>query len=276
MAVPSFAETGEIQSISSGTDTTAVAPSTGLVISYSTVTVPPSAGIAISLPLVILISGANCSFSSGLHPASVKATASVVKIIFFMLDDFRRTLKAEGTFGPSDELLDRIIDIAEPVALKPGEVLIGYGQFDTNVYIVKEGILQLLYFDGEKEVTFGFAFPGTVLLSPHSFYMGKPAVMQVESCRIASAVMKIDKSRFEKLLEESHEFARWMLNLAIGQIYTSELKVTYVSGSTEDRYKSLLKIRPDIITSVSANRLASYLGITPSWMCKLRKKLLYE
>ena len=28
------------------------------------------------------------------------------------LDDFRRTLKAEGTFGPSDELLDRIIDIA--------------------------------------------------------------------------------------------------------------------------------------------------------------------
>jgi CRP-like cAMP-binding protein len=193
-----------------------------------------------------------------------------------MLDDFRRTLKAEGTFGPSDELLDRIIDMTEPVALKPGEVLIGYGQFDTNVYIVKEGILQLLYFDGEKEVTFGFAFPGTVLLSPHSFYMGKPALMQVESCRIASAVMKIDKSRFEKLLEESHEFARWMLNLAIGQIYTSELKVTYVSGSAEDRYKSLLKIRPDIITSVSANRLASYLGITPSWMCKLRKKLLYE
>lgn len=134
-----------------------------------------------------------------------------------MLDDFRRTLKAEGTFGPSDELLDRIIDMAEPVALKPGEVLIGYGQFDTNVYIVKEGILQLLYFDGEKEVTFGFAFPGTVLLSPHSFYMGKPAVMQVESCRIASAVMKIDKSRFEKLLEESHEFARWMLNLAYGR-----------------------------------------------------------
>ena len=43
--------------------------------------------------------------------------------------------------------------MAEPVALKPGEVLIGYGQFDTNVYIVKEGILQLLYFDGEKEVS---------------------------------------------------------------------------------------------------------------------------
>lgn len=56
MAVPSFAETGEIQSISSGTDTTAVAPSTGLVISYSTVTVPPSAGMNV-LPQRQLIAG---------------------------------------------------------------------------------------------------------------------------------------------------------------------------------------------------------------------------
>ena len=193
-----------------------------------------------------------------------------------MKDDFMSTLKAEGTFGPSDDLLDRIIGIARPVSLKPGGILIGYGQLNTDVYIVKEGILQLLYFDGVKEVTFGFAFPGTFLLSPHSFYMNQPAVMQIESCRISSTVMRIPKRQFDKLLEESHELALWMFNLALGQIYTSELKVTYVSGSAVESYKRLLKIRPDIVTAISMNRLASYLGITPSWMCKLRKKLLYE
>ena len=36
------------------------------------------------------------------------------------------------------------------------------------------------------------------------------------------------------------------------------------------------KIRPDIINAVSNNRLAFYLGVTPSWFCKLRKKMLYE
>lgn len=193
-----------------------------------------------------------------------------------MKDDFMSTLKAEGTFGPSDDLLDRIIGIARPISLKPGGILIGYGQLNTDVYIVKEGILQLLYFDGVKEVTFGFAFPGTFLLSPHSFYMNQPAVMQIEACRISSTVMRIPKRKFDKLLEESHELALWMFNLALGQIYTSELKVTYVSGSAVERYKRLLKIRPDIVTAISMNRLASYLGITPSWMCKLRKKLLYE
>lgn len=193
-----------------------------------------------------------------------------------MIDDFRKALKAEGTFGPSDDLLDRIIDISRPVFLKSGEVLIGYGELNTDVYIVKDGILQLLYLDGEKEVTFGFAFPGTFLFSPHSFYMNRPAVMQIESCRISSTVMRISGTQFERLLEESHELALWMFNLAVGQIYTSELKVTYVSGSAEERYRCLLKIRPDIVTSISMNRLASYLGITPSWMCKLRKKLLYE
>ena len=178
--------------------------------------------------------------------------------------DFKRILKAEGTFCPSDELIDRILDAAEPVNLRP------------DIYIVKDGILQLLYFDGEKEATFGFAFPGTVLLSPHAFYMNEPAVMQIESCNIPSTVLHITKSKFDSFAEKSHEFALWMFNLAIGQIYTSELKVTYVSGTAEDRYKRLLKIRPDIVTAISANRLASYLGITPSYMCKLRRKLLYE
>ena len=95
--------------------------------------------------------------------------------------DFKRILKAEGTFCPSDELIDRILDAAEPVNLRPKETLVGYGETNKDIYIVKDGILQLLYFDGEKEVTFGFAFPGTVLLSPHAFYMNEPAVMQIES-----------------------------------------------------------------------------------------------
>ena len=190
--------------------------------------------------------------------------------------DFKRILKAEGTFCPSDELIDRILDAAEPVNLRPKETLIGYGETNKDIYIVKDGILQLLYFDGEKEATFGFAFPGTVLLSPHAFYMNEPAVMQIESCNIPSTVLHITKSKFDSFAEKSHECALWMFNLAIGQIYTSELKVTYVSGTAEDRYKRLLKIRPDIVTAISANRLASYLGITPSYMCKLRRKLLYE
>ena len=49
-----------------------------------------------------------------------------------------------------------------------------------------------------------------------------------------------------------------------------------INGSAEERYRNLLKFRPDIANVISANRMASYLNVTPSWLCKIRKKLLYE
>ena len=73
--------------------------------------------------------------------------------------DFRDILRNEGRFSPSDTLIDRLLENSDEISLKSGKVLIGYGQTDTNIYIVKDGIIQLLYFKGEKEVTFGFAFP---------------------------------------------------------------------------------------------------------------------
>lgn len=189
--------------------------------------------------------------------------------------DFRDILRNEGRFAPSNTLIDKLLMYSEEIRLKPGGVLIGYGQTDTNIYIVKEGIIQLLY-KGEKEVTFGFAFPGTFMCSPQSVYMNHPSVMQIESCRITSSVLRISKADFFSLMKQSHEFSLWMFDIAMGQFYTSELKMIQINGSAEDRYRNLLKFRPDIASAISANRMASYLNVTPSWLCKIRKKLLYE
>lgn len=190
--------------------------------------------------------------------------------------DFRDILRNEGRFSPSDPLIDRLLENSDEISLKSGKVLIGYGQTDTNIYIVKDGIIQLLYFKGEKEVTFGFAFPGTFMCSPQSVYMNQPAVMQIESCRIASSVLRIRRDVFFSLMRESHEFSLWMFDIAMGQFYTSECKMIQINGSAEERYRNLLKFRPDIANVISANRMASYLNVTPSWLCKIRKKLLYE
>lgn len=190
--------------------------------------------------------------------------------------DFRDILRNEGRFVPSNILIDKLLMYSEEIRLKPGGVLIRYGQTDTNIYIVKEGIIQLLYFKGEKEVTFGFAFPGTFMCSPQSVYMNHPSVMQIESCRITSSVLRISKADFFSLMKQSHEFSLWMFDIAMGQFYTSELKMIQINGSAEERYRNLLKFRPDIANVISANRMASYLNVTPSWLCKIRKKLLYE
>lgn len=190
------------------------------------------------------------------------------------VEHLKQIIRSEGTFCPSDELLDKVLYISEQRDMKPREILIEYGATDRNVYIVTEGIFQMLYFNGTNEATFGFAFSGTLFGSAHSFYLNQPAVMQIEACNIPSGVLRIPYNKYMELLEKSHEFARWQLNLAQGQLCYTEMKFASIVGSAEERYKRLLKIRPDIAKAVSSNRLASYLGITPSWLCKLRRKLL--
>jgi len=189
---------------------------------------------------------------------------------------FVDTLRKEGTFAPSTALINKLLSCAKEIRIKPGGIVVGYGATDTGIYIVKEGIIQLLYFKGDKEVTFGFAFPGTFMCSPQSVYMNQPAVIQIESCKTASTVLRISKEDFFSMMRESNEFALWMFDIAMGQFYTSELKMIQINGSAEERYRNLLRFRPDIASAISSNRMASYLGVTPSWLCKIRKKLLYE
>ena len=190
--------------------------------------------------------------------------------------DFKEIIQREGSANPPMEMIDRILKLADTITLRPGGILIPFGKIDTDLYIVRDGILQLLYLVKDKEQIFGFAPPGTFLCSLHSTYMRRPTVMQIESCKTSSTVLRLTAQQVEDLKRESPFFTHWLLDLALYRLYTLEPKLTLINGTAEDRYMNLLRHRPDIVNSISSKRLAQYLNVTPSWLCKIRKKLLYE
>ena len=186
----------------------------------------------------------------------------------------KNLLKEEGNFGPSYQIIDMFIDSMEEITLRPKEKLIDFGKTNTDVYCLKEGIIRLFHVEESKEITFGFATPGTIILSPHSYYMRHPAFLIAENCKNEAKVLRMTKQRFDELLRESHEFCQWMLNIAMGQLYTCEHKLYLINGTARDRYMAVAKNRPDIIDAVPSNVIASYLGVTPQYLCKLKKELL--
>lgn len=82
--------------------------------------------------------------------------------------------------------------------------------------------------------------------------MNQPAVMQFETCRKGCTCIMVPKAKFDQLLVESHEFARWMFDLAMGQFYTSEKKLKYIKGDARERIIAVLKYRPEILEVVSS------------------------
>ncbi len=180
-------------------------------------------------------------------------------------------LYVECDYRPSKETMDRYVGLMTEARLRNHEPLIPYGKLDTNIYVLKSGIMRYLYFDGLTERTFAFAVPGTMLMSWSSLYMRQPSFMQLESCGDV-VVMKVTKSDFDALTEQSHDFAKWMMRLFIGQHHALEQKLGEVNGTAKERFESFFRNRPEIVGNVESKAIASYIGVTPSYLCRLRSR----
>lgn len=187
-----------------------------------------------------------------------------------MDDDIRQLLYDECGVRMSDELYERFEGARTEVRLKNKEVLIPYGKFDANMYVLKSGILRMCYLDDESEKTYGFAMPGTITISYYSYYMRRPASFKIESCG-ESVVMKMPETALDELLRSSHEFALWFTKIQAGQLYSHEYKNSVITGSAKDRFLSLIKNRPDIMLKLPSQTIASYLGVTSTYLSRLKK-----
>lgn len=190
------------------------------------------------------------------------------------MDELIEAIMQEGDFHPSEEVVRKLLSLGTETYFPAKKPVIEYGRINTNIYVVKSGILRVVYYQEEKEETYGFASPGTIFLSPHSYYVNQPAVMQFEACKKGCTCIEIPKARFKELLAESHECACWMFDLAMGQFYTSEKKLKYIKGDARERIIAVLKYRHEILEYVSARTLASYIGVTEAYFCRIKKEIL--
>ncbi len=184
----------------------------------------------------------------------------------------KNLLEQRCRFKISNELFERFIGQTTEITLKDGEVLIPYGKVDTNFYIQKQGVLRTCYFDGDTEKTYGFSDPGAPAMSYHAHFMGQPAVIQVVSCG-ESVALKMTKKQLDDLINDSHEFAKWMLAIKNIQPYFNEYKFTNITGQAKERYLWMLENRPEVVARVPSKIMASYLGVSPTWLSILKRKI---
>jgi CRP-like cAMP-binding protein len=170
-----------------------------------------------------------------------------------------------------DETMDRLLGLMTEMEFKKNEIVIPYGKIDNNVYILKSGIVRFVYIDGHAEKTFGFATSG-LMISYYAFYMRNPYFFQVETC-CDSTVMKIAKRDFLDLIETSDDFTRWMMWSLMKQLSYNEKKLDVFNGDANERFESLIKNRPEILEQVSSKIIASYVGVTPIYLCALKRKI---
>jgi len=160
-------------------------------------------------------------------------------------------------------------------SFKKGAILLKEGEFSTESYFVIKGCLRSYYIiDGEEKTTAFYTeleniTPASLATKTKSDYF----ISCVEDSILTVSNPDIERESFEK-------FPRFE---SLCRIKSEELLIKnqtsfaiFMNSTPEQRYLNLLKDRPDLIQRVPQYQLASYLGIKPESLSRIRKRLLQQ
>lgn len=173
----------------------------------------------------------------------------------------------------SEDEKDALISLDIFRSLKKGTTLLKEGQNSNDGYFVLKGCLRKYYIINGEEKTTAF-YTEMEGLTPHCVINKTPSeyyIACVEDSIITVANPDMEVVIFEKF-PKFETLCRILSEelLVKQQINFDEFK----TSSPEQRYLNLLQKRPDLIQRVPQHQLASYLGITPQSLSRLRARIL--
>jgi len=156
---------------------------------------------------------------------------------------------------------------------KKGQYLIRSGDKPAMLVLVLSGCLMTYYVDEETNphvLQFGTDFWWTGDLE--AFTNGSSSMYSIRAI-VDTEIMKLGVDDFEYLCEHQSGFEK-LFRLIFQNALVSHQKriMNNISSSAEERYRSFQENYPKIELTVPQKYIASYLGITPEFLSKLRAR----
>ena len=168
---------------------------------------------------------------------------------------------------------DFFISILLPVKLKQGEFVEKGGEITYNFIHVNSGCLMTYFTDKEgDDQVIQFATSGWWTGDLHSLTTQQPSIYTTRAIA-DSEILLLPKVRMEELLERYPVFERYFRIMFQNSLVTHQNRIIEAFAFTaEDRYTNFQKKYPQLEQFVPLKYIASYLGITPEFLSKIRRR----
>jgi CRP-like cAMP-binding protein len=155
-----------------------------------------------------------------------------------------------------------------------GAVLLREGQISREAYFVLEGcVRQYSMHDGEEKTT-NFFTEEQWVISLQSFAHKTPANHFFACCEDSTLVVgtQEESDALYKRFPRIETISRKVVEKNF--IEQQEIMASYITDTPEQRYMKLLQSRPDLVQRIPQYQLASYIGVKPESLSRMRKRIM--
>lgn len=174
----------------------------------------------------------------------------------------------------NEDCIQHIYSLFTKVNTNSKTILIDYDQIASDYYFINKGIIRIYTFNKEgQESSRYFAFEGNFVTALPSFIDQKPAeefMQTIKKCQL----LKISRTDFYHLVETIPAFAKIYTEILELGFITAQKRIYGFQGfNALEKVQWIIKNQPELLLRVSNKMVASYLGISPSTLSRIKLKL---
>lgn len=160
----------------------------------------------------------------------------------------------------------------EKIEVAAHTILLNEGQKADRIYFIEKGCLRMWFNNNGTDITTQFFFEGNVIASIESLLTNTPSDFTLETLEPCTLYV-MPKEQFFELINSDVDFKSWYDKLVLNRFfYYSKHVLSYLKNKPQERYNELLASHPQIFLRVPQHYIASYLGITPVSLSRIRNR----
>lgn len=170
--------------------------------------------------------------------------------------------------------ISSIVENCTTKTFKKDQFLLRENEHCTHTFFVEKGLLRQYSIDEKgREHILSFAPENWFVTDRESTYFNQPSAYYIQALEESKVVM-LNKDFIRLLSEKIPSFSNFNNKLLHNHIRHLQNRINLLlSAMAEDRYLQFIAMYPDILLRVPQTMVASYLGITPESLSRVRREL---
>ena len=193
-------------------------------------------------------------------------------LLQFMFDVLIAHIEEKVTLSETDKEL--LHNFFVPKKLRKKQYLLQEGDVCKNIAFISKGLLRTYNVDdkGDEHISV-FGWEGWWLSDFNSFLTGAPAVFNIDAIENTEMLL-LSKTKYEEITLAIPIMDRYFRILYQNSIVTKERRLmSSITDTAEEKYLRLKESTPEIIERIPQNLIASYLGLVPETLSRIKKNI---